>query len=436
VSQAKIHDLAVVGGGIAGLAAAWRACRAGHDVVLLEEADRLGGVIETVTRGPYRIERAASTIPSSARHLLALLASLPSPPQAVPALAGARRQLLLTPGGLEPVPRTPPALLATRLLGVGERVRALLELTRAPRRGVASETLYAFVRRRFGAGVADAFLVPFTSGVYGAHPRRLGAADAFPSLVALERRRGGVLKGLRAEAEGTGRQVLLLEGGMESLPRALGAALGARARTAAAVRTLAPRPEHVDLTLASGETVAAREVVLATSPARQAALVEGFAPPVAECLDAVRPSPIAIVALGLPPGNPRVPDAFGFLRGRRSGARVLGATFHSRLTRAVAPEGHELVLVFLGGSEDPGALDLPDDVLVEHAVAGLSQALGGRVTPDMVDVKRWPRAIPLFAPGHRGRMAAAQAALARHRIALSGSHVTGVGLDACCRAGL
>ena len=83
------------------------------------------------------------------------------------------------------MPRTPPALLTSPLLSVGAKLRALLELTRAPRQGARAETLYDFVTRRFGRAVAERFLVPFTSGIYGAHPRRLGAADAFPSLVAL-----------------------------------------------------------------------------------------------------------------------------------------------------------------------------------------------------------------------------------------------------------
>ncbi len=428
-----VHDLAVVGGGIAGLAAAWWAASAGRDVLLLEESERVGGVIQSVRLGGYRVERAASTLPSAAKHVLRLLASLPQAPAARPASPSARRQYLLTRGGLKPVPRTPPALLTSPLLGLGAKVRALLELTRAPRQGARSETLYGFVTRRFGRDIAERFLVPFTSGIYGAHPRRLGAADAFPSLVALERRRGGVLRGLKAEASGTQREVLLLEGGMEALPLAIARALGARVRTGAAVHGLASDAEGVTLTLSSGENLRAREVLLATPAPRQASLLETTAPRVAEALAGVRSTPIAVVALGLPPGNPVVPDAFGFLRGAGSPARILGATFHSRLTPHVAPAGHELVLVFAGGSEDRTALDLSDTALADVALADLGHALGGRLTPDLVDVFRWPHALPLFSPGHRARMAAAQAALAPKRISLSGSHISGVGLDACCR---
>jgi protoporphyrinogen/coproporphyrinogen III oxidase len=430
---ARVHDRIVVGGGIAGLAAAWWAAHAGEDVLLLEESDRLGGVIATQRHAGYRVERAASTVPSTARNLLRLLATLPEVPALIPAGPAARAQLLLTRHGLEPVPRSPRALLRTRLLGIGDRLRALAEVVRAPRRARDAETLDAFVRRRFGSAVAERFLAPFTNGVYGAHPRRLGAADAFPSLVALEARRGSILRGLAAEGGPGRRHVLVPPDGMESLPRALGAALGPRAVTRAAVRTIVPRGEVVEVRTADGVAYVAREVVLSVPPPRQAALLEPFAPHVGEILDAVAATPIAVIALGLPAGHAPLPEAFGFLRGRGARTRVLGATFASRIAPTAAPEGHGLALVYLGGSEDPEALALDDARLADLAVEGLGGALGTRLTPDLVHVIRHPQAIPLFAPGHRSRMARAQSLLARWRIRLAGAHVSGVGLDACCR---
>jgi oxygen-dependent protoporphyrinogen oxidase len=322
------------------------------------------------------------------------------------------------------------------LLSGGAKLRALGELLRGPREGSRSETLFAFVARRFGRDVADRFLVPFTSGIYGAHPSRLGAADAFPGLPAMERGRGSVLRGLMSRAGGTRREVLLADGGMQSIPDALGRALGSRVRLEAPVAALEPLPERESLlrvVLASGEALDAREVVLATTAPTQARLLAPLAPHVAETLLAVRSTPLAVVSVGLPPGDPPLPESFGFLAGHASGARILGATFPSRLSDQVAPPGHGLASVFVGGSERPDALALSDAALAELALSDLSRALGGALHPDLVDVVRYPAAIPLFTPGHRGRMAAAQARLARFGITLSGSHVTGVGLDACCR---
>jgi oxygen-dependent protoporphyrinogen oxidase len=188
----------------------------------------------------------------------------------------------------------------------------------------------------------------------------------------------------------------------------------------------------VDAASLRGLLAEARRVVLAVPAWRQATLVADLAPHAASVLAAVRYSPIAVVAVGIRPGgSPPIPEAFGFLRGRGAPARILGATFLSCLSPSSAPPGHALILVYLGGMEDAAVLDRPDDFLADLALRDLSRALGGPVRPDMLDVCRHPRAIPLFSPGHRGRMAQASADLDPLRLRLSGSHVTGVGLDRC-----
>jgi oxygen-dependent protoporphyrinogen oxidase len=208
---------------------------------------------------------------------------------------------------------------------------------------------------------------------------------------------------------------------METVVQALARALGDRLRLLEPVTDL---------------DRGAREVVLAVPAGAQATLLEKVAPHAAEALAAVRYAPIVVAAVGIPPGgSPPVPEGFGFLRGRGAKARILGATFLSSLAPSAAPEGHRLLQVYLGGTEDPAAVDLPDDFLRDLVLRDLSRALGGPVRPDLFDLWRWPRAIPVFAPGHRGRMARLAADLAPRGIRLLGSHVTGVGLDRCASAG-
>lgn len=425
-------DCLVVGAGIGGLSYAWRASLRGERVAVLEAAPTAGGVLATVSRSGYRVERAATSIPSSARALLELLASLPAPP-ALDAVEQARTQFLWTRAGLRAVPRGPQELLTSALMGPGGRLRMLAETLRAPRRVRRGETLEQFVQRRFGASVSRAFLRPFTRGVYGADPARLGAAEAFPQLVAMEQRRGSVLRAL-AHARGSGRRVLLVRGGTQRLVESLAAALGPALRTGTRAVSLTPGQggTPVGLRVAGGETFTAREVVLAVPAAAQAQLLAPHLPQVAAVLRSVPYTPLAVIAVGFPrAGAPAVPTGFGFLRGAGVRARILGATFNSHLCADVAPPGHELLTVYAGGSEDPGFLELPEPAMRALVVRDLSRALGGRVAPSFMDVWRWPRAVPLFAPGHRGRMADAQQSCDALGVRLLGSHVTGIGLEAC-----
>jgi oxygen-dependent protoporphyrinogen oxidase len=432
-------DVAVVGAGLGGLAHAfWRRAH-GERVVVLEATTRVGGVVRTETREGFRLQRAASSVPSTARWVRALVDAVPAAPALVPVDAAAARPLLWTRRGLAPAPRSPAALLSGAL-PPGATVRLLAEGLRGPRRTARPETLEAFVRRRMGSSVAARLLSPFTRGVYGAAPARLGAGDAFPRLAALEARRGGLLRGLLAERPATRRALLRVEGGTEALARAVAAALGPSLHLGSPVHEASATGEgRVVLRCAASEgaaarEVVAREVVLAIPHDAQAALVRPLAPHAAEILAGVRWTPLALVAVGFPVrGNPDVPDAFGFLVAPGTRARILGATFSSRIDASAAPPDHALVLAYVGGTEDPDALALEDARIAAFVVDDLSRALGGRIVPTMVDVHRLPRALPLPSPGHRGRMARAQTAVDPFGVRLLGSHVTGVALDDVCR---
>jgi len=432
------YDRVVIGAGMSGLAHAWWSHRRQERVLVLEAGPRVGGVIGTLHTDGYRHERAATSVPSSAKHLLDLLASLPEPPPLVASEQAAKRQFILRRGGLVPVPRSPGSLFSSPLLPLRSKIRIFGELVRGPRRVQGGETLHAFVRRRFGRGVAEAFLRPFTSGIYGASPERLGAADAFPKLLAMERRRGSVLRAMIAERDPTAgkRTIYLPAEGTASLPNAIAAALGDRVRLDAQVVGLRPgrRDQPAEVHLADGTVITADEVALATRAYVQQDLVAEVHPHAADLLSAVTYVPIVVVAVGFPREQaPPVPAGFGCLRGAGSPARILGATFNAQLNPAVAPAGHELLTCFLGGSEDPGAVDLSDDRIRDIVLEDLKRALGGPVRPDLLHVWRWKRAIPLFAPGHRARMARVAADLAESRWRPLGSHITGVSLNDCCR---
>lgn len=429
-----VHDVVVVGAGLTGLSTAWRVRRSGRSVVLLEAGPRVGGVVRTERVGGYRVERAAGTFPSSAAALMELHASLPTPPAIRTPDPATNGQFLWTGRGLVALPRNPPALFKSPLLTLGQKVRMIAEVTRGPRRVRTPESAHAFVRRRFGRAVADNLLRPMTLGIYGTPPEQIGMADAFPSIPEMERTAGSLLKGMSKRKGATKRAILVFEDGMEAFPRAIGDALGDALRLSSPVAALVPEGDVVRVTTEAGASYAARRVVLATTAADQARLVAPFSGIAAGVLGAVRTVPMMVVAVGIPPGgSPAIPPAFGFLRGTGAKGRILGALFHSHFNPAVAPPGHALLNVFVGGGADPDAMALGDDEVRALVERDLATALGGPVRPDVVSVYRWAKAIPILAPGHRTRMAEAQGLLPPWLV-LSGSHVTGVGVHACAAA--
>ena len=64
-------------------------------------------------------------------------------------------------------------------------------------------------------------------------------------------------------------------------------------------------------------------------------------------------------------------------------------------------------------------------------VSAIMRAHGGA---DRVLMKRWPRALPIYGPGHASRIAAVKEALPPG-VATAGAYLDGVGIPDCIRTG-
>ncbi len=449
-------DLAVVGGGIAGLAAAWRARRAGLTVRLLESAPQVGGKIRSERVDGFLIEHGPHTFLGSATPLWQLLAELGISGHAVQAQPPSWR-FVHRGGRTRRLPTGPWSALTGDWLSARAKLRALAEPW-VPAASRPDEDLASFVARRFGREVADGLVAPFVTGVYAGDAAAIGARDAFPTLWQLERDHGGVLRGAlarRRASRGSApasasppkrRGLYSLRDGMATLPLALADQLGPGVvRTGVAVASLTRAAGGWTLGLrdvasegSPTQTLHARAVVLAT-PAEQAAeLLQGTSLDARTRLSRARSCAMALVHLGGPetPGQPR---GFGALVPRGEDVRALGMLLPSSLFPGRAPDGHQSYALFFGGAQDPAAAQLDDATLVQQAQESVRRVFGQGALAEVTfsRVVRWPAAIAQYEVGHRARMQAACEALLADApgLFLAGSYVDGVSMSDAARSG-
>jgi oxygen-dependent protoporphyrinogen oxidase len=199
--------------------------------------------------------------------------------------------------------------------------------------------------------------------------------------------------------------------GLEELPRALAAKLGARRRIGV-VAALEPTARGWRVQLESGAPVEADHVVL-TTPARVTAkLLEPHAPGAALALASVPHAPIAVAALGFRTQDLGMDlEAYGFIAARGEGVKTLGCQYESSIFAHRAPPGATLLRTLHGGTFEPDIVDAPDDAIAAQAVGDLRRVAGLRVDPDFVAVWRHPLGIPQYDLAHSARLRAIEDAL-------------------------
>jgi len=441
-----VRRLVVVGGGLAGLAAAWTAHRLGGDipggleVVLLERHREVGGKIRTLTENGWLVEAGPSGFLSGRPELTRLIEDAGLAPAILPANAEAGHRFLLRDGRLREIPTHPMRFARSGLLTVPGLIRMLGELLIPTRHEDGEETVWAFAARRLGRQVADRLVAPMALGVFAGDAHRLSLPAAFPRMAALEREHGSLLKALVARRGRMGTGTLTsFRGGLQQLPRALAARAGFRVHCGAEVNGLRHDSGQWRITLAGErEALPADAVILATEPGAMATLLEPLSSRAADDLRSIPCPPVSVVALGYPADSCQgVPHGFGVLIGRDQGYRMLGNLWDTHLFPGRSPPGCVLIRVLLGGAVDREIGDLDDASVVALAVAEVARLYGIVSPPSFHRIVRWERAIPQYETGHRERVARIEAAVARFPgLAVAGAGLHGVSLPDVAASGV
>jgi protoporphyrinogen/coproporphyrinogen III oxidase len=451
--------LVVVGGGITGLAAAYRAFELARargitlELTLLEARDRLGGTIATERTGGFLVEAGPDSFLSEKPWALALCRRLGVEERLTRTDDRYRRVFVWRAGRLHPLPGGWELLAPTRLapfLASGlfswpGKLRMALDLL-LPRGIADDESLGSFVRRRLGREALDRVAQPLVAGIYTADPDDLSLAATMPRFAELERRERSIIlalwrAGRRAPQAGTSGArwslFVTLKDGMEDLI----AALAERLQPGVVllkhrVVGLERRGDRWRVATTEGADLDADRVIVATESHAAARMLRYVDPTLATLLAEIPYASSATVTLGYRRTDvPHPLDGFGFVVPRTEGRALLACTFASVKYPGRAPEGDALLRGFVGGALDEAVLEVDDAALVGRVRDELRQALGITAAPTLARVFRWPKAMPQYRVGHLARVETIERLVAAlHGLDLAGGAYRGVGIADCVRS--
>lgn len=406
----------VVGAGLAGLAAAHRLKAGGHDVTVVEAADRAGGAVRTTREAGWLLEHGPDAFFEDSAPVRALVEAVGLADEVV--LAPKLDRYVLRNGRLASLPGSPPGIVATRALSPAARWRVLKEPFVPAAEG--EETVEAFVRRRLGPGATD-LADAFVTGVYAGDPSRLSVDEAFPKLRALEREHGSLFRGLRAQKGARRGRLASFRDGMQRLVDRLAADVRPLLETPATALVSAGDRWAVETPKGTFEC---DRVVVALAPARAAKLVPDAAWPLP------REAPVTVVGLGYRTADARMPRGYGYLAPASERHFALGAVFSSRAFPWRAPHGHVLYRVMVGGVRQPERAWEDAEAIVRGAEDALRSAGLATGAPAWTRVVRVTAGIPQLEVGHARLRAAVRASETANRgLVVAGWGYRGVSVE-------
>jgi oxygen-dependent protoporphyrinogen oxidase len=430
----------IVGGGIAGLAAAYFLRDRGANVTVLEGSGRIGGKLAVSEVGGVAVDEGAEALLLTRPEGAGLVADLGL--DLVP--AGTTSAAIWTRGVFRSLPKrqfmgVPSDMgeLARSAVVSGDGVaRAEQDLT-APVTGRDGDvSVGAYVGARLGNEVVDRLVDPLLGGVYAGLSAELSFDATLPALAGASRRHASLAEAagsLLPSVPGPPKAVFgTLVNGLGELPGVLAKASGATVRTGAMARELTRTGEGWRVTVGpvpAPEYIDADAVILAV-PARPASrLLSGVAPAASAGLGDIPYASMAIITLAYPLGAFPGERGSGYLVPAADGHAVKAVTYSTVKWPHLLDE-LEIVRCSVGRFGEEALLQREDADLVSVAAAELAVASGVSGAPVASRVTRWGGALPQYTVGHLDRVSQVRGALPEG-LAVCGAAYDGVGIPAC-----
>jgi oxygen-dependent protoporphyrinogen oxidase len=459
--------IAVIGGGISGLAAAHRLVelQPGCRLVLFEAATRLGGVLETVHEHGFQVEQSADNFITTVPWGVGLCKRIGMEDELIQTNPEHRRTFVVRSGRLCHLPDGFLMMAPTRLwplavtpiLSPLGKFRAALEYFIRPRITGEDESMAAFVRRRLGREVFERLVEPLVSAVYAADMEKLSVEATLVQFREMELEHGSLIRAMRHRMKNhpkaatnlrsvpgdTGARYSMFvtpRNGLSSMVERIASRLPPDAiRLGTRVERIERREDGRWGVFVAGVRAAEvfDAVILATPSYEAARLLRPLDAELADTLAAIEHSGTAIVSVGYDRRQIAHPlDGMGVVIPAIENSPMLACSFSSQKYPHRAPEGKVLLRVFAGGAKRPELADMDDGRLLPLVLGELGRLLGIRGDPCYTTIAHWPRTMPQYHVGHKKLVEEVRARVrGLPDIALAGNAYQGVGIPHCIHSG-
>ncbi len=427
-------DIAIVGSGIAGLTCAHFLSKKGKDIIVLESKSGSGGNIQSVVNESYLLELGPNSFLASSDGIWELIDDLNLNDEVCNSKEGAQNRFIYRDGQCQKLPTSLMEFFTTKLFSFKTKLLILSEPFRT-RRGHQDDSVETFFTRRFGKELTNIVISSFISGVYAGNIALLHAKSAFPLFWNFEQKYGSMIRGaffhmrkLKKQKTKRRKGLWSFKRGLQSLTNAIAAKLGNKILLNTSIKSL----EKIDGKFHLGtnnQTIICDHVVLASPPGASSKILAAALPKASKILADIPLAPIAVVHLNTDQIE-KIPTGFGMLIPRSENIETLGVLFSSKTFAERAPNGRELLTVFIGGMLNKDLINKSEDEIVEIVKKELETVLLlDRNHLQLDRVTKWKSCIPQLILHHDLKIKdLIEETETIDGLHLCGNYLTGVGL--------
>lgn len=453
----------VVGGGITGLAAAYYLQKEASekslplDVTLIEASDRVGGVIQTVKKDGFVVEKGPDSIIFRKSSGIQLIEELGLKDKVISNTAG--KSYILVKGKLHTMPegsfmgiptRVTPFAVSGLFSPLG-KLRAAADFVLPKGQPQADQSLGKFFRRRLGNEVVENLIEPLLAGIYAGDIDNLSLMSLFPNFYEMEQEHRSLVIGLKKtmpnppKPAGNAKKqparkgmFISLTTGLEEIVVQLEKRLGEAIVKSTAVTKIVPSAngERYQVTLANGKVEEADSVIVTTDHFHAQQMLSEYS--FMDVFKAMPSTSVANVAMAFPKSAIKQDiDGSGFVVSRNSDFRITACTWTHKKWPGSTPEGMALLRCYVGKPDDQEAVNLSDEEIVKLVLKDLNKTMNITEQPLFHVITRWHNTMPQYTVGHKERMEKVKAGLATELpgVYLAGASFEGVGIPDCITQG-
>lgn len=410
-----MKKVAVLGAGISGLSAANFLIREDIKLTVLEQANQVGGLMNTISKEGYQLETGPNSVMLNNPEFLDLLKDLNLIDSIIyPESEAAKNRFILIGKKPKALPSGPGNLFGNKIIGGSGIATLLKEPFRKAITSNEDESLASFCKRRFSISLFDNVIAPFVTGVYAGDPEKMSAKYSMKALWEAEKNHGSIIKGMiksmkakkadPRQQELPKQKMISFKNGLKEIPELIQHRLGDRLQLNSSVTSIEKMEDHYCITYTQNGITHQLEVdyIISSLPAyAEANLWNNSYGNFSEELKKVYYAPTVSIHLGYQKSQVKnQTPGFGILTRVLEKKSYLGILFINRFFPHNAPADKDLFAVIIGGARSPELTQLPQEELISRIKEELAEAMGISGEPELVNYIKWDKGIPQYNLGH------------------------------------